>query len=276
MFQSIFISCKLRVIFEQPDELDDLLQCPLFPEMGMDPVLLDAANEAWHKNLHRILRKAGKTAAVHLPFFDLQPGSVDNFIREATIKRLSKGVERAQIYNPAHMIGHIFYDGNLYGKNYPKWRDRAAKSWAEALKSCPGHSPLFLENVYEKDPRKVLGMAEALREALEQDNNYAESGQIGICFDVGHWYSFGDGYLKNNLDEWLDILAPCLRHLHLHDNDGSFDQHLGLGKGKIDLDYLFKRLESLGLNVGITIEPHRRSDRQASLDFLAAKGMLSL
>ena len=35
--------------------------------------------------------------------------------------------------------------------------------------------------------------------------------------------------------EWAETLAPYLRHIHVHDNDGSRDQHLACGRGAIPI-----------------------------------------
>lgn len=52
--------------------------------------------------------------------------------------------------------------------------------------------------------------------------------EIGICFDVGHANVAGTlgGFLHGR-----DLLF----NVHLHNNDGSSDQHLALDKGEIDL-----------------------------------------
>jgi len=54
---------------------------------------------------------------------------------------------------------------------------------------------------------------------------------MGMCLDVGHANTTG------NIREMLG-LAPRFGNMHVHDNDGTGDQHLELGKGNIDFGAL--------------------------------------
>ncbi len=44
---------------------------------------------------------------------------------------------------------------------------------------------------------------------------------LGICLDVGHAHAAGI-----SIEEFVEIAKPWIRALHLHDNDGTRDQHL--------------------------------------------------
>ncbi len=75
------------------------------------------------------LTTAHLPCAVHLPFFDLQPGSLDDFILEATRKRLESAKIIAEIYGPVHLVAHAGYTG-LYVEFYEEWLKRARETWA--------------------------------------------------------------------------------------------------------------------------------------------------
>ena len=255
-----FVNLNLRAVHQNPDVLEEFLQRGVNPELGLDPVLMDMADLDWHRSMAARFADSGLTPAVHLPFFDLQPGSADSLIRAASLERLSRAMDVARVYRPAHMVGHARYDPLLYMKSYGPWRDRAAQTWASALSRWPGHPPLYLENTFEPDPASVAGMVEKLRED--------QSGMVGLCLDVGHWHSFSLGHRLKNLDQWLDAFAPLLSHLHLHDNDGSFDQHRGLGQGDIPWEEFFEGLAGRGLAPSVTFEPHTPEAFQAAMDFV--------
>jgi sugar phosphate isomerase/epimerase len=259
------VSLSLRAVFIEPGRLDAFLGQGLHPELGLDPVLMDAADPAWHRRIQAALAENGAQAALHLPFFDLQPGAVDPLVRQATRERLLRAVETARGYRPAHLVGHVAYERFLYIRTYPEWLERAADTWAAVLESWPDHPPLHLENVHETDPDTVAGMALALRKRLPES-----AGRIGICFDVGHWHSFAGGRDRRNLNPWLDALAPVLTHLHLHDNDGSFDQHLAPGSGSIPWAEVFAALSCRGLVPTVTFETHHPDDRAGIAPFVAA------
>ncbi|NDY55972.1 sugar phosphate isomerase/epimerase [Desulfovibrio sulfodismutans] len=259
------VSLSLRAVRGDPALLDAFLEQGLHPELGLDPILMDAADPAWHRRIQGALKAARVDVALHLPFFDLQPGAADALIREATKQRLMRAMEVAAGYCPTHLVGHAAYDRILYIRSYADWRDRAVQTWAEVLDSWSDHPPLHLENVHETDPATVAGLALALREHLPES-----AGRLGVCFDIGHWHSFAGGHALGNLDDWVQALAPVMTHLHLHDNDGTFDQHLAPGTGTIPWPAVFAALSSRGLVPSVTFETHDPSRRQGIAPFLAA------
>lgn len=258
-----FVNLNLRAVRNDPETLGRFLSRGVNPELGLDPVLMDMADMDWHEAVAGRLRSAGLTAALHLPFFDLQPGSADEFIRQASLRRLQKALEVARVYRPAHMIGHARYDHLLYVHTYSLWRERAADTWSRVLETWPDHPPLYLENTYEPDPATVASVAELLRERHGE--------RVGLCLDIGHWYSFAGGKGLGNLDEWLDVFAPHLGHLHLHDNDGSTDKHLGPGQGGIPWEEFFAGLSRRGLTPSVTFEPHTEEAFTQALEFVRAR-----
>jgi sugar phosphate isomerase/epimerase len=258
-----YVNLNLRVADRDPSLVDRHIDGRVPPELGLDPLLMDAKTPAWHKALARRLDDAGLARTLHLPFFDLQPGSADRRIRAATRDRLLAAFETATIYAPDRLVGHAAYDRFLYVRSFPDWAARAADTWATVLESWPEHPPLCLENTHETDPATVAGAVAALRERLPEEHR----NMVGICFDVGHWHSFAGGSAKDNLTKWVEVLAPYLLHMHLHDNDGSNDQHLGPGQGNIPFDTLLALLAHHGLRPTVTFEPHTPLAYAQALDF---------
>lgn len=259
----LFVNLNLRAVRNDPQVLERFLERGVNPELGLDPVLMDMADMDWHESINERLRASGLTAALHLPFFDLQPGSADELIRQASLTRLLKAMDVARVYCPEHMVGHARYDHLLYVHSYPLWRERAADTWSRVLESWPEHPPLYLENTYEPDPATVSGMAELLRKR--------HGDRVGLCLDIGHWHSFAGGKQRGDLDEWLDVFAPHLMHLHLHDNDGSADKHLGPGQGDIPWEAFFEGIARRDLTPSVTFEPHTEEAFTQALSFVQEK-----
>lgn len=258
-----FVNLTLRAVKRDPAVLDEFLSRGVNPELGLDPVLMDEADERWHRGMARRLAEAGLSCSLHLPFFDLQPGSADDLVRGASRERLVKAMEVARIYGPAHLVGHARYDHLLYVRSYDAWLARSLETWSAVLDAWPGHPPLYLENTFEPDPATVARVAAELRR---------ERGEgVGLCLDVGHWHSFAEGARRGNLDQWLDSFGPLLSHLHLHDNDGSGDQHRGLGQGAIPWEAFFEGLGARGLSPTVTFEPHSPDAFHAAMDFVRGR-----
>ncbi len=253
-----FINLPLRYIEEQPRYLDFFARQGLHPELGLDAWALDALPAAWHKRTARILHGAGLTCAVHLPFFDLHPGSLDRLIHRTTQDRLLQAVDVARVYRPVHFIAHLGYAHLTYSNFQPLWLERSVTTW-DAVLAHAGDTPLFLENVFEASPDHHLTVLDAL------------GGRAKACLDLGHWHSFAHGHERSNLGVWLDALGGRIGHLHLHDNDGSGDQHLGLGQGCIPWEQLWAWLALRPAPISVTFEPHTEADFLSTQAYLAAR-----
>ena len=254
--QPFFVNLPLAYIARDRWYLDEFIRRRLAPELGLDAAVMSRADEAWHRDIAAALRSAGLSCAVHLPFFDLQPGSLDDFILEATRRRLDSVKKIIALYQPRHIIAHAGH-APLYTDFPGAWLERAVATWAGFMQGWPGHPVLFLENVYEQDPQPLQDLFAGL-----------SGHNAGMCFDAGHWHSFSRGCQTKNLPDWIAALRQSIRHLHLHDNDGADDRHWGLGRGRIAWEVLFAELAKHALHPGITLEPHTGQDLEHSLDFI--------
>jgi sugar phosphate isomerase/epimerase len=79
---------------------------------------------------------------------------------------------------------------------------------------------------------------------------YEETGltDIGIVLDTGH------ANLEAQTERFLTQLPDKIFELHLSDNMGESDQHLGIGYGKIDWQQFTAHLKRIGFNGIIMIE----------------------
>ena len=251
-----FVNLPCRYIAEDRSYLEYFQWRKINPELGLDPIAVDRLEEDWHRNLADALHKEGLLCSVHLPFHDLQPGSVDDYILQSTRDRLKKAIRVAAIYEPRFLVAHANFIP-LYSDLYSSWLKRALRTWKEVLAEWPEHPPLYLENVREYDP----GALADLMAELQQH-------RVRFCFDLGHWASYCGGFQYNNLSLWMQTLGQYLAHLHLHDNDGVADQHLGLGQGNIPWAEVFSGLELLDLRPTLTLEPHTKEDLFSSWQFM--------
>jgi len=89
-------------------------------------------------------------------------------------------------------------------------------------------------------------------EYLEPLFSSIDSERLGFCYDSGHENFFSKG------TDLLSQYGPKLIALHLHDNDGSKDQHLLPGEGNIDWDTLMKKISSTGYTGPVALEAANR------------------
>jgi len=251
-----FVNLPCRYAAEDNSYLEYFQWRKINPELGLDPIALDHLEEDWHRRLAKALHKEGLLCSVHLPFHDLQPGSIDDYILESTRQRLKKAIRIASIYEPRFLVAHANFIP-LYSDLYSSWLKRSVQTWEEVLGEWPDHPPLYLENVREYDPGPLADLVSEL-----------EHRQVRFCFDLGHWASYSGGVQYNNLALWMQTMGQHIAHMHLHDNDGVADQHLGLGQGNIPWAEFFSGLQLLDLRPTFTLEPHTKEDLLNSWQFM--------
>jgi sugar phosphate isomerase/epimerase len=61
--------------------------------------------------------------------------------------------------------------------------------------------------------------------------------EVRLTYDAGHGNTHGFG-----VAEFLPVMIEKLRYLHLHDNNGGWDEHLALGRGNLDIPLLLEEL----------------------------------
>lgn len=188
----------------------------------------------------------------HAPFAELCPAAIDPLVREVARRRFLQAAALAKRYGAEKMVVHSGFIPLVY---YPEWfAPQSAAFWREFLNDVDGLT-LCVENVMETSP-------DALRQIAEQVNDP----HLRICFDVGHAFC-----QSGELAPWLDALAPYSSHVHLHNNHGSFDEHLGLPDGTLDMAAVIRQLEALAPQATYTLEV--RSAR-ASVEWLLEEGLL--
>jgi sugar phosphate isomerase/epimerase len=235
--------------------LNTFISNNLNPEIGFDSEALDRFSPDAMVAVAGRIREAGLVTSIHSPFMDLSPGSTDSEIRAITRKRLNQVVRLIPLFRPKTVVCHTGYDHRRYWHMKEAWVERSLETWiwfAEAMHN--EGALLMLENVYEQGPEDILPFFEQ----LPQD-------QVGFCLDTGHQNVFSE----TAMDIWVKSLGPYLKQLHLHDNCGEQDEHLALGKGRIDFVSLFDQLTSEDIRpVVVTLEPHREDELMPSLKYL--------
>jgi len=93
-----------------------------------------------------------------------------------------------------------------------------------------------------------------------------DSPHLGMCYDSGH------GNVRDSLGrgrEMLDRFGRRLKALHLHDNDGSSDQHLLPFDGTVDWPALMRKIAAAGYQGPTTLEAGSGYPQLATEEYLA-------
>jgi sugar phosphate isomerase/epimerase len=194
----------------------------------------------------------GASLTWHAPFMDLSPGGVDEKIRQVTADRIKQAVRESIPFRPRLIIIHPGYDDYRFNGEADRWLKNSLKTWREVLDSYPDTN-FAVENVFENRP-----------DTLERLIKEMNSDRFRYCFDTGHFNVFS----KISLKEWLERVGHYISEVHLHDNHGKEDEHLGLGDGKFDFDTLFNFLERNSIKPIFTLEAHTKEGVIKSIEYL--------
>ncbi len=191
---------------------------------------------------------------LHLPFSDLNLGSLNHPIWKETIRQMTKCIDRASDFVELAVV----HPGQLspLGMQLP---DMAWQQSIEGLRAICDFADDFgikigvenmvnMPHVFGKQPGEILGMIES----LEREN-------VGLTLDMGHANTNG------NVLEFLEDLSRVV-HVHLHDNKGRIDEHLELGKGNIKWKEVMRKLK--GYKGRFVTEARTVEEGSASLKYL--------
>ncbi|MCW4009524.1 MAG: sugar phosphate isomerase/epimerase [Candidatus Bathyarchaeota archaeon] len=188
--------------------------------------------------LKKIAEKKELKYSVHAPFADINPASPSKPLLKASMKRLKQSMQYAHDLD-AYLW--VFHPGCKSGISsfYPEadWRQNQ-KSIKELHATAEGYDlKIAIENLPEK--------YNFLMKKPEDFNRfYKETGleDIGIVLDTGH------ANLEGQIEPFLQKIPKKIAHVHISDNHGEFDEHLGLGFGAINWQKFAKTIKESGFS----------------------------
>jgi len=170
--------------------------------------------------------------SVHAPFgLEVDLSSADTAIRArgtAAVKRAARG---AAFLGAGVMVVHC---GDLCGsdQDHQGPLERSREALSEILTACDGiNVRIALENL---PPGRLTCEAEELMSVVTA----FPADRVGVCLDTGH------ANIAGTLNSLMDAVSSRIITVHLHDNDGSEDQHLVPGGGTIDWQMVRSALDS--------------------------------
>lgn len=244
-----------HVPYPQIDEhLPFILERRLNPEVFLSADALDALEPAKLAATRAALDAAGLSCTIHAPFMDLNPGSLERMLRDATMYRFHQVLDAAQILRPEVMVFHPGFDRWRYGEATSQWLVHSVVVWRQVLERAREIGTVIaVENIFEEEPSTL----KLLLETVDHPG-------FGHCFDVGHWNLFR----KVGMEEWFEALGTRIAEVHIHDNSGTRDDHAPPGDGAIDFELFFRLMERYAPDAAYTIEAHSKAHLLSSIEVL--------
>jgi sugar phosphate isomerase/epimerase len=229
-----------------------LLNRNLQPEVACQEVRLENLDLAELRDCAAQLAAARLRTSLHAPFAAFNPGSSKNRHQKKAQAIAELSLDVAEILGACRIVFHPGLTMNPAAKEQTLWLQNSLNFWpAHIARAGEIGTQICIENIFESTPEPLLQLCQGL-----------EAPAFGHCFDVGHWNMFATG----SLEDWFAKLGQHIRHLHLHDNHGRLDEHLPVGRGKIDFTALFSLVDKLGSPPSMTLEAHTLQELDVSLD----------
>jgi len=184
---------------------------------------LHTLNKRRVKNLKEAAEAHNLDFVVHAPWAGINIATPSPDLRRAVLKRLTKSLVlagqlgcRLWLFHPGSRTGlSPIYPGKDWQLNLESVRTLLNVARREGVE-------IAIENTPEPFPSLMKSVDEFHRfyEDLEDD--------IGMVLDVAH------ANLNRQIQDFIKQFSKKLVHMHVSDNDGANDLHMGIGYGSID------------------------------------------
>lgn len=192
--------------------------------------------------------------SVHSPLSDINIASLNESIRKASIKEIKDSINLASKIDASVVVVHPGHMAFL-AREFP---DEIMKNSLKSLKECSKYAEehgisLCVENMPD--------MEGLICKNLDELYELTHELEVLMTLDVGHAHNMG-----LSVDEMLKY--DNIGHIHLSDNDGSFDNHDAIGSKNIDFELLFKSLNNGKFEGVCVIEVKKQDEILNSLDYI--------
>jgi len=184
---------------------------------------LHTLNKRRVKNLKEAAEAQNLDFVVHAPWAGINIATPSPDLRRAVLKRLTKSLVlagqlgcRLWLFHPGSRTGlSPIYPGKDWQLNLESIRTLLNVARREDVE-------IAIENTPEPFPSLMKSVDDFHRfyEDLEDD--------IGMVLDVAH------ANLNTQIQDFIKQFSKKIVHMHVSDNDGANDLHLGIGYGSID------------------------------------------
>lgn len=196
-------------------------------ELGLDHVEFKREYLAGHPDtpaptqIRKLTEAYDSTVTYHAPFRDWNIGSFNDAIRETSVARVKRTIDDAADVGATAVVVH----GGSVPRRYPDWiQTKSRRNALRSLMECAEYAqlvgvPLCIENQPESDTvHRYTTTPSALQDILDAVD--VPSKYFGVTLDVGHAKANGQDW-RAYVKQFGDAIQVC----HLHDNDGSGDDH---------------------------------------------------
>jgi sugar phosphate isomerase/epimerase len=184
----------------------------------LDPTFADRDQERLPE-IVAALADYGGTRVLSGPYIDLNPGSPDTLVQEATRRRFLQAQRFATALGASEIVYLSSFIPIVYLSFYEEgWVKRSIAFWRTYLAELDPGITVSLGNTFEFSPVHLVRVVDGVARP-----------NFRIAFDLGHFLV----YSKVDLGTWLDQIAPYCATVYVHSNDGHADTHDAPYEGRL-------------------------------------------
>ncbi len=202
-----------------------------------------ALNNKRVKRLKRMTQDYDFEFVVHAPFAGINIAVPSPVLRRIILKRLEKSIFyagqlycRLWLFHPGLQTGvSHFYPGRDWQLNLDSVRLLLKIAKREGVE-------IAIENVPESYPFVIRNVQDFSRFYSELND------EVGMVLDVAH------ANLNNQIQDFTRAFSKEIVHMHVSDNDGTHDLHLGIGYGNIDWESFAEEIKKVNYSNVVMLE----------------------
>jgi len=197
---------------------------------------LHALNQKRVTALRKIALDNGFEFTVHAPFADINIASPNPVLRRVMLERLEKSLGYAHALKCKQWVFHSGWKSGV-SEFYPNldWQTnlRSVRSLMATAKK------LNVDIAIENTPEPFSFLVKHMRDIALFYSELGNDMGLGIAFDVGH------ANTTKEIFDFINKFGDKIVHVHVSDNEGKYDQHKGVGYGKIEWRAVAKALKAI-------------------------------
>ena len=230
----------------------DLKSAPL-EDLCIFEKSLDECLAYYAEQLEQIHANGLTIAQAHAPFPAYLPERPETL--DYTIKLYRRCIEFCHAVGCRNLVIHGISLANPDNTNTPETVKALNYKLYESLMDIlvKTNVTVCLENLFSGSPKGLIeGTCSNPNEAVEYiDTLNAKAGKecFGLCLDTGHL-----NLLRKSFRIYVPILGRRIKALHIHDNNGTADQHLMPYVGTINWDHFCDTMREIGYDGDLSFE----------------------
>ncbi len=200
------------------------------------------------------------TPTVHGPYDDINLSSFKERIRRSSLDIMKDCIDFADEIGATIIVVH---GGSCSIHQIERYEDAVQRFRASLLElAMYAHDRGIQIGVENKQLGRDRELVLYPDEHFDVVQEYADF-DVRAVVDVGHAHTANIDSVK-----YLEMMEPYLVEVHLHDNDGSSDAHMTLGKGTINLKVILQSLERMNFEGPVILEIDTKKELEEALAFI--------